>query len=158
MRTSSWMTWLKVAFSRSASGVEVLTACRKTAVPGTLATGWVWSHSMKGSSGPSSSVRRCEHQQLPSAPAPGGFGVDEEEGRADEERARDGKAVGGGEVLRGTEEQQEGHDPDEERPVDHGHVDLSPLQARGVPDGEARNIAESLGLPRHREGARDDGL
>ena len=69
--------------------------------------------------------------------------MDEEEGRADEERARDGKAVGGGEVLRGTEEQQDGHDPDEERPVDHGHVDLSPLQARGVPDGEARNIAEA---------------
>ena len=52
------MTWLNMAFSRRASGVVVLSGCRKTAVPGTWVTGSLCSQSMNGASGPSMAVRR----------------------------------------------------------------------------------------------------
>ncbi len=102
--------------------------------------------------------RDQDQRRLPQRPLP--VAPDDEEGeqRVDDHRRRDRDAVGGGEVRRRTEGEDDEQHADEQHPVDARQIDLTGHRFRRVDDAEARQQTELDRLARQREGAGDDGL
>ena len=83
---------------------------------------------------------------------------DRDQHAVDEHRAGHRDAIGGGEVGRAAERQDEQDDHDHQRPVDHRDVDLPRRALAGVGDAKARDEAELHRLLGHRKGAGDHRL
>ena len=80
-----------------------------------------------------------------------------EEGR-DREGRGDGDAVGRGQRARGLEADDNQNRADRKQEVHLRNVDLAHFVRGGVLDVEPREVSELDGLPRQREGARDERL
>ena len=76
------------------------------------------------------------------APVPALARDDVEEHRRDRHRAGDRDAVGAARLLELAEAEHQRHARDHQQPVDLGDVDLPLGLARGVDDGDARQVAE----------------
>ena len=73
-----------------------------------------------------------EEDESPHGPVPRPVGQHQEQARRQQEGAGDGQAIGGGQLRRGLEDEDERQHADEEDPVDLRDVDLAALGLRGV--------------------------